>query len=117
MNSQEMYQKVLAIVKDKGGRELYPQTTYEQIVSGNETIVMSWGAFSFKGVSNKGLIFAVKGAIHKGFVLVTLNFMDTYDIHLINSKGEQVGDSVTDIYFDQLTEIIDGLVETPKALD
>lgn len=57
----------------------------------------------------------VSGAIHKGWVLVSLNEgKDLYEIRLLNNRKE-LKKEVIDIYADQLGSIIDSLVERPEG--
>ena len=57
----------------------------------------------------------VSGAIHKGYVLVSLNEgKDLYEITLLNNKKE-VKKKLEDISCDQLGTVIDSLVERPSG--
>jgi len=55
----------------------------------------------------------VSGHHHKGWVIITLSFMDTYSVYIVTNKGE-IKNEYHDVYFDQLTEIIDNRVEKIK---
>lgn len=103
--------KIMRFVFSKKERKFDPQTTLEQLMVKKE-IVWCWGAKNFRAAGNDALIFEVNGYKHKGFVVITLGFMDTYDIHLLNRDGEQKGITLRDVYCDQLTMVIDALVET-----
>jgi hypothetical protein len=70
----------------------------------------SWGANKFTNLANKGLLFKVQGHHHKGYVLITLNGGDLYDVRLITTTGK-IKDTMTDLYFDQLFDAIDEKVE------
>lgn len=60
-----------------------------------------------------GLQFRVSGFKHKGLVRVLLRGDDLYTVQIgINRKGFQVKKELEGVYCDQLTEIIDGLVES-----
>ena len=61
-------------------------------------------------IENKGLMFKVNGHHHKGYVLITLDWMDTYDVHLVTTHGNIVK-SFEMVYFDMLVEIIDNNIE------
>lgn len=98
---------------EKAVRKFDPGITKNQLMQ-KPLIVGSWGAKDWGGINDDALVFQVNGRLHKGTVIITLNGMDTYDIHLFNGAGNQVGESVTDIYCDQLTDVIDELVETPN---
>ena len=53
----------------------------------------------------------MSGRLHKGIVCITLAWDDTYTITLLNSKFE-VKQTRTDVYFDELVNDIDHMVET-----
>ena len=73
----------------------------------------SWGANGFTNVENKGLFFKVNGHHHKGYVLITLDWSDTFDVHIINTSGK-VLDTYTEVYIDRLFETIDNRIEKIK---
>lgn len=92
------------------------------------SVVLSWGASKFRavrenqiqGINEKylgGLVFYVRGMKHKGHVLVSLALNDTYTVTIGNVvKGEmKVKQQINDVYFDQLGEIIDELIEKQEA--
>lgn len=80
----------------------------------NPTIFWSWGVESKINYFNKGLLLKVNGAVHTGWVLISLSFMDLYDVYLFETGKKLIKKSVKEIYFDQLLEIADGLIETPS---
>ena len=59
------------------------------------------------------MTFRVSGLKFKGIVKIILNWSDTYTVQLVkNQKGaEVIKAEKSDIYCDQLTEIVDNLVE------
>lgn len=60
-----------------------------------------------------GVQFRVSGFKHKGLVRVLLRGDDTYTVQIgFNRKGFRVKEELEMIYCDQLTEIVDGLVES-----
>lgn len=73
-------------------------------------VFWSWGVSRLTNVHNKGLMFKVNGHHHKGYVLITLDWSDTYDVHLITTHGNIVK-SFDMVYFDDLVEIIDSNIE------
>lgn len=81
-----------------------------EVLKRKPIIMMSWGSKDFKNIDNKGLIFKVNGRLHKGYVLISLSYNDTYKVDLINVRGRVIY-SISDIYVDMLTETIDGKVE------
>lgn len=95
-----------------GEREFNPMETLQLISRYNSMIWFSWGVptSSIKILGNKGLLFKVSGHHYKGMVLITLSFLDLYDVHLVNPDGE-VTEKMEGIFFDQLQEIIDNRIE------
>ena len=114
MKNKTAEKAIHGVALDKGCRKFDAQVTYDQMAYNKETknILNCWGAEQFTRILDIGFAFKVNGYLHKGYVLITLSFMDTYDIHLLDEDGIQVGESHTDVYFDQLTYFIDSLVET-----
>lgn len=70
--------------------------------------VWSWGANSWKAIPN-GLSFKVQGFKFNGVVTITLMGNDTYTIRLV--KSQKVVKEFTDIYFDEMVDLIDREVE------
>ena len=91
-------------------REFEPQQTMD-VLANEPMVVMSWGARNFAQYKNKALFFRVSGRLHKGIVCITLAWDDTYTITLLNLKFE-VKQTRTDVYFDELVNNIDHMVET-----
>jgi len=60
-----------------------------------------------------GLQFSISGAKLRGKVRVWLHASDTYTLHFINLRGKIV-ETVSDVYCDELAEIIDRHVESGK---
>jgi hypothetical protein len=83
------------------------------VLSHNKPIFFSWGVSRLTNVMDKGLMFKVNGHHHKGYVLITLDWTDTYDVHLISTHGNIVK-SFDMVYFDDLVEIIDNNIERIK---
>ena len=88
-------------------------------------VFWSWGASKFQGVGanqiegtgesySGALLFYVRGFLHKGHVLISLNGMDEYTISIGSvRKGKMsVKQQKTGIHFDMLGTIIDEMVET-----
>tara|TARA_R110000772_G_scaffold194749_2_gene305490 strand:+ start:4814 stop:5149 length:336 start_codon:yes stop_codon:yes gene_type:complete len=98
---------------EKAERTFDPEITLQQLTT-NALNVGCWGAHDFVGYRDSVLYFKVNGALHKGFVVIILNYMDTYDIYLLNKDAELVGKGTKDIYADMLNEVVDNLVETPN---
>lgn len=85
------------------------------ILKCNITYLWSWGAHNFKGIEN-GLEFSVQGFIFTGQVRVVYEAgSDTFKIQLVRA-GEIVKEE-TDIYLDNLTDVIDGMVEKDCSME
>ncbi len=90
-------------------REFNPAETL-QVITHNKTVYWSWGVEKVVNYFNKGLILIVNGHHHKGVLLITLAWNDTYSFHLINDNGT-IKESITDVYFDELQQRIDNKIE------
>lgn len=80
--------------------------------------MMCWAAREFIGLPN-GLRFRVSGLLHKGHVCVIYaQDSDTYIVQIGNIRKSEwnVKKEVTDVYWDNLGNVIDGLVEQPDAI-
>lgn len=102
------------------GKEIFNQLT----TLAPTPVLWSWGASKFQtfktgqidGIGEEylgGLVFYVRGNNHKGHVFITLAGSDTYTITLGHLKRGTVKPKkqVTDVYFDEMVDTIDGLVE------
>jgi predicted secreted Zn-dependent protease len=80
----------------------------------NVNTYWSWGVSKvtnfLSNFQSKGLLMKVSGHHHKGYVLITLGWNDTYTVHIISNKGV-IKDKYEDVYFDMLVEIIDNRIE------
>ena len=104
------------------------QTAWQQICCTTAApVVMSWGVShvgagivkSDDGNEMPCLIMHVSGLLHTGLVIVALDeAMDVYDIQLRDNDGTPTGDWVRGLYFDEIGEKIDELVErSPNMTD
>lgn len=101
--------QIFEAAKEHGQREFNPNETL-QLLNAYGYRFWSWGANGFKNMFNKALFFKVQGHYHKGYVLITLNAADLYDVRLYTTTGK-VKDTLTDLFFDQLFDAIDEKVE------
>lgn len=95
-----------------GEREFNPNQTMG-VLSYNVNTYWSWGVSQKVNFQNKGLGLKVSGHHHKGWVLITLSYMDTYSVHIVSNKGE-VLQTYDDVYVDMLVDIIDNRIERIK---
>jgi len=112
----------LVIQEYMDGLEGVSKTLCEQIMYGSTMdnavglhAMMSWGTEIKEGYgmtedSHGGLKFTVDGRLFTGEVKVDLAFNDTYTITLTNADGT-VLEVIEDVFFDQLTELLDNKIE------
>lgn len=104
-----MTRKLIQLCRGLGEREFDTRETL-QLLQHYQFRFWSWGGNGFTNLENKGLLFKVQGNHHKGYVLITLGYDDTYKVHIISTQGN-VKDTYEGIYFDMLFETIDNRIE------
>lgn len=72
-----------------------------------------WGAEKFTKMNDFCLRFSVNGHLLKGLVYLVVNASDTFDVYYTSKQGKIV-DISTDVYLDQIVEVIDNKVETDR---
>lgn len=77
-------------------------------------VFWSWGSHALTNLNGKGLRMTVSGFRHKGHVYILLNGADLFDVILTTNRGT-VKQVFTDIYLDQLLELVDDAVEYTGA--
>ena len=80
------------------------------VLTHNKPMYWSWGVSKLVNVENKGLLMKVNGHHHNQYVLITLNWDDTYKVDYLN-RNLRVIDTHESLYFDQITEFIDNRIE------
>ena len=101
--------KVYDLIKSKLQREFdYKETM--QVLRHNLMMYFSWGVSSLGHVESKALVFKVNGHHHKGYVVITLAWNDTYSVYLVSTHGNLVKE-FQEVYFDCLAELIDENIE------
>lgn len=78
-------------------------------------VVFSWGAHNFKSIGESedgegGLEFQVNGFKHTGEVRIMLNWLDLFDVYLLNQDGT-IKEKISDIYVDSLVSVLDHAIE------
>jgi len=87
----------------------------------NKTVLMCAAARNYGAIENKeglyGIQFKISNTSKYKFatVRIVLNGADLYDIEIKNIRGRIV-DNKTDIYCDQLSEILEGMWEKKETL-
>lgn len=112
MNDSEVRKKA-KIIYAQAERSFDTNVTKNQLMC-EPVVVASWGANNWKAIVNKALMFEVKGAIHKGVVLITLGWSDLYTVRLLDYELNILPLVKEGIYAEDLVWVIDKLVETPK---
>jgi len=84
-----------------------------EVLTYNKSIYWSWRVSKRQNLNDKGLLLDVSGNHHKGSVLITLGWDDTYCVYIINNRGKILNE-YKEVYFDVLTEVIDNRIERIK---
>ena len=74
---------------------------------------LSWGVSKKISFDEKCLCLKVSGRHHKGWVVITLDWLDTYIVNIVSNKGE-ILDTYEMVYFDELFDTIDKRIEYIK---
>jgi hypothetical protein len=104
-----MTNELKELARTKFEREFNPSETLS-VLKYNPPIFWSWGATEFTNFEDRALMFKVSGNHHKGYVLITLAYDDTYKVYIVSNKAEVLKE-FTMVYFDDLTELIDNQIE------
>ena len=103
--------KLKAEIKKLVKRDFNPNETVAVLMHPSTLMTFgSWGVPKFTNFDDKALVFKVNGRLHKGYVCVTLNWDDTYIVTLLSTHGNIVK-TLENVYFDDLVERIDEVVE------
>lgn len=106
-NKTEFYNK---FKNEYSERDFDPKETIKWLTS-NKIITMSWGYHQPTALMNSGLMFKVDGHHHKGWVLITLAWNDTYTLRFFSNQFNENKEKITDVYCDMLQEIVDNTIE------
>ena len=80
------------------------------LLNSGKMVYWSWGVSKAYNVDNKALVLKVNGHHHKGYVVITLDYDDTYCVDIVSTRGN-VKTTFTDIYFEDLVNVIDNRIE------
>ncbi len=92
-----------------GEREFDPKETM-QWLKARPNVFLSWAPRDFTKFENKVFFFKVSGHHHKGYVVITLAWDDTYTVRLVSNKWVEKS-KFEMVYCDGLAELIDDKVE------
>ena len=101
------------VLSSVGERDFNPQETM-QWLRANPLWLITWGARNFTRFEDKALFFNVSGNKHKGIVLITLAWDDTYTVRLLSTQWNEKA-KFENVYCDELAEIIDINIERIEA--
>ena len=101
--------KRLELVKSLGEREFNMQDTL-RVLKMDINVYFSWGVSSLTNFENKVLILKVNGHHHKGLVLISLAWNDTYTVTIASTQNN-VKKTYKEVYFDMLVDTIDKHIE------
>ena len=104
-----MSAKKLEVLKSASQRSFNPQETMQWLKI-NPIWLMSWGARNFTKFEDTALFFTVSGNLHKGIVLITLAWDDTYTVRLLSGQWNEKA-KFENVYCDELAELIDNKIE------
>ena len=107
--------KKLAVLKESVQREFDPNETIQWLTR-NRLWFMTWGAKNFTTFDKKALFFTVSGNLHKGIVLITLAWDDTYTVRLLSSQWNEKA-KFESVFCDDLAELIDTKIERIKEYE
>lgn len=97
------------ILQESPERDFNVSETF-QLLKMDMNKLMCWGSRNFTIIKDKALFFRVSGMLFNGWVLITLAWDDTYTVRLVSTQWN-VKQTITDVYFDCLTDTIDKAVE------
>ena len=104
-----MTKRVIDTAITKYEREFNVSETVK-LLTARGPIFFSWGVKNFTNLASKGLIFKVNGNHHKGYVLITLGWNDTYNVYIMSTHGN-ITDEYKEVYCDMLVDVIDSRIE------
>jgi len=87
-----------------------PSETMKQITTFGGLRYYSWGVSNKMNFKNKALILKVNGRHFKGYVVITLDYSDTYIVNLVSTHGN-LKQTFEMVYFDNLFNVIDKAIE------
>lgn len=109
LNKSIMSAKKLSVLQSAVQRNFDAKETF-QWINTNRLWVMTWAARNFTTFEGKALFFTVSGHHHKGIVLITLAWDDTYTVRFLSSQWNEKA-VFLNVYCDDLAELIDTKVE------
>lgn len=98
-----------AVLNSVGERSFNPQETMQWLKL-NPLWFMTWGARNFTNFEDKIFFFRVSGNKHKGYVVITLAWDDTYVVRLFSTQWNEKA-KFDNVYCDELASLIDENIE------
>jgi hypothetical protein len=104
-----MTKTVIEFIKSKFEREFNTLETLA-VLTHNQPIYFSWGVSNRVNFNNKALVLKSNARRHKGYIVITLAWNDTYSVYLVSTHGT-LKKEFKEVYFDTLVETIDNEIE------
>lgn len=105
-----MKQEAILAIKSLIARDWDPNETMKWLTA-DRMMYWSWGVAKVVNFENKALVLQVSGMKHTGFVVITLNWNDTFQVNIMDKKGV-ILDTFKEVYVDVLAVTIDERIET-----
>jgi hypothetical protein len=100
------------------GERVFDPNQTMSVLTQDISVYWSWGVqgkIKLVGLEKdgwcKGMILKVNGYKWKKYVMITLNFMDWYEVHLLDNDYNVIERIGGDICFEDLVEVIDRRIE------
>jgi hypothetical protein len=104
-----MTHEVMSKCFEYGEREFNPTETVN-LLNMYGFRYKSWRPTDYRNLNNKVLTFKVRGHHHKGYVVITLGWNDTYTVRLMSTHGTEKF-KMEGVYFDMLFDVLDERIE------
>lgn len=101
---------LILTVKSLYARDFNSKETMQWLTA-NRMGWWSWGCSSRTNFEEKALVLKVSGRYHAGYVVITLNWNDTYQVNIVNNRG-RILDTYKEVHVDDLFNAIDDRIET-----
>lgn len=115
--TQTKTKSVEQVLIDMGCRDIYIPSFVQQLYHPNTMYMVNcWGIRKKVRIGStedehcRGVLLMVNGLKWNKWVYITLNFMDYYEVHLLNDLME-IHTKIEDVFCEDLVETIDKLIE------
>jgi len=109
MTLHKLVQTLTPLFKDS-----FDQSETMLWLSNDKNMFWSWGVSKKIAIADKALLLKVNAHKHKGYVLITLGYDDTFEVSFVKTNGKVVS-THPGIYCDDIQEFIDEKIERIPA--